>query len=86
MKTPRHDKRSDLPAPMVISDQTDIQSQADGLHYDSKSAYRASLKAKGYHEVGNDSAYCDPKPPEMTTPGGLEADIKTAMDQLEGKL
>jgi hypothetical protein len=40
---------------MIISDtQAPFRSMADGKIYDSKSAYRAELKARGYREVGND--------------------------------
>jgi hypothetical protein len=47
--------RSDLAAPHLISDATDaFQSMADGQLYDSKSAYRASLKPHGMREIGND--------------------------------
>lgn len=40
----------------VQSDNIDaFRSMADGRTYDSKSAYRADLKARGLVEVGNDS-------------------------------
>lgn len=40
----------------VISDNMDaVRSMADGKMYDSKSRYRADLRARGYIEVGNDS-------------------------------
>lgn len=39
----------------VISDSMGaIQSMADGRMYDSKSRYRAELRARGCYEVGND--------------------------------
>lgn len=77
--------------PQVISDYagTDIngiQSMADGKYYDSKSAYRRSLKEKGYVELGNDA-------PTAEKAKGLSAnicekelkrDIKTAIEQLGG--
>lgn len=39
-----------------------IQSQADGKYYDSKSAYEASLKAKGMVIVGDDVSIAKPQP------------------------
>jgi hypothetical protein len=48
--------RSDLPSPSLISDQhAPFVSMADGKTYDSKSAYRRTLKAKGLTEVGNEA-------------------------------
>lgn len=59
--------RSSLPFPMVISDEMDaVQSQLDGKFYSSKSALRATYKAAGVTEVGNDPArnkpFVKPKP------------------------
>lgn len=49
--------RSRLSAPMISSDTHEpFQSMADGKMYDSKSAYRASLKLHGMREIGNDIA------------------------------
>lgn len=46
--------RSDLPSPRIVSDSHDpFVSMADGRTYDSKSAYRATLKDRGLSEVGN---------------------------------
>jgi hypothetical protein len=43
-------------APYVISDYHEpFRSHADGKMYDSKSRYRAELKARGMIEVGNES-------------------------------
>lgn len=43
----------------VLSDEMNgvhgLQSMFDGKHYDSKSKYRAELKAHGYVEMGNDA-------------------------------
>lgn len=50
-------KRSDLPCPRIASDIMEpVQSQVDGKIYDSKSAIRASYRATGHEEVGNDPA------------------------------
>lgn len=55
---PRHEpKRSDMPCPQIMSDiMPPVQSQVDGRIYESKSAIRASYKAAGVIEVGNDPA------------------------------
>lgn len=48
--------RSDLPSPRIVSDSHDpFVSMADGRTYDSKSAYRATLKDRGLTEVGNEA-------------------------------
>lgn len=48
--------RSDLPAPMLISDSlADVLNPADGKRYDSKSKYYAAVKAKGCEIVGSDA-------------------------------
>lgn len=59
----RNWNRSHLPAPGVIIDtMAPVQSMLDGKMYDSKSALRATYKAAGVTEVGNDSSVLDPKP------------------------
>ena len=58
-----------LSAPMIRSDCMDaIQGQHDGKMYDSKSALRASYKAAGVVEVGNDSSIVAPKPRKLPKP------------------
>ncbi len=48
-------KRSELEAPMFIRDDMEpVQSMLDGKMYDSKSQLRATYKAAGVTEVGND--------------------------------
>lgn len=48
--------RSHLPAPMLQMDSIgDLQSQADGKFYSSKSALRRGYKEAGVVEVGNDA-------------------------------
>lgn len=50
-------KRSNLPCPRLASDvMAPVQSQLDGKIYDSKSALRATYRAAGVTEVGNDPA------------------------------
>lgn len=47
--------RSDLPCPLIMSDVMEpVQSMLDGKMYDSKSALRATYRAAGVIEVGND--------------------------------
>lgn len=50
-------KRSHLPAPMINTDtMPETQSMLDGKYYTSKSALRATYRAAGVEEVGNDPA------------------------------
>ena len=60
----RDDKpaRSDLPFPMIMSDQIELKSMVDGRIYTSKAALRASYREKGYVEVGNEALKPAPKP------------------------
>ena len=61
-------KRSDLAAPALIRDQVDpFQSMADGKLYDSKSAYRQTLKDRGLVELGNDAPLAPPPPAPAKT-------------------
>lgn len=54
--------RSSLGAPMIVSDRMEpVQSMLDGRMYDSKSALRATYKAAGVVEVGNDPARLKPR-------------------------
>lgn len=54
---------SDLPSPMIIADHMEpVKSMLDGKTYDSKAALRATYKAAGVVEVGNDSSITEPKP------------------------
>lgn len=61
-------ERSDLAAPQLIRDHHEpFRSMADGKVYDSKSAYRATLKARGLVEVGNDAMTAPAiKPPDQS--------------------
>lgn len=63
------DNRSDLPTPGLIRDQIDpFKSMADGRLYDSKSAYRRTLRDRGLTEVGTDDpARHIPKPAPKNT-------------------
>lgn len=75
--------------PQVISDYAGkdihgIQSMADGKYYDSKSAYRKSLKEKGLVELGNDAPTQGKGPEASISERELKHDIKTAIEQLGG--
>lgn len=72
---PRTDKRSSLPAPMLNLDTMDpVQSQVDGKLYDSKATLRATYKAAGVVEVGNDQARNKPfKRKPIDTKANVEA-------------
>jgi hypothetical protein len=55
-------KRSGLAAPLIMGDSmAPVQSMLDGKMYDSKSALRATYKAAGVVEVGNDPARLRPR-------------------------
>jgi len=61
-----------------------ITSMADGKQYDSKSAYRKSLKEKGLVELGNDAPTKGKGPEASISERELKRDIKTAIEQLGG--
>lgn len=70
--------RSQLSAPMLIADSMEpVKSQLDGKYYDSKAALRATYKAAGVVEVGNDSSITNPKPRPKPKPD--RAKIKEAV-------
>tara|TARA_R110000823_G_scaffold10557_3_gene36777 strand:+ start:1521 stop:1850 length:330 start_codon:yes stop_codon:yes gene_type:complete len=67
--------RSDLAAPMIIQDNMQpVKSMLDGKMYDSKSQLRATYRAAGVVEVGND---VPTKPKAPTRP--KRAEIKAAV-------
>lgn len=73
--------RSSLPCPMVISDQLgDVWNPVNGKTYDSKSKYYGAVKAAGCEIMGNDPAAS--RIPTRHEAGGVEADIKQAIEQL----
>lgn len=53
-----------------------FRSMADGKVYDSPSAYRRELKARGFEEVGNESI--EPTAPPAYNDEGLMEDVATA--------
>lgn len=52
--------RADFPCPRVVTDTMPPIEHVDGKFYDSKSAFRATTKANGMIEVGNDPARLRP--------------------------
>jgi hypothetical protein len=55
--------RSNLSLPYVISDEMPPTEHVDGRHYTSKAAFRATTRAHGLTEVGNDK----PPPKQRST-------------------
>lgn len=58
-----------------------IRSMADGKMYDSKSAYRRDVKARGLIELGNETI----KEPKRDIPEGLRNDIREAYERITGR-
>lgn len=78
-------KRSDLPMPAIRSDGMDpIMNHANGLMYDSRSAYERGVKDAGCVIVGDDKLTPSPRP--VLSDRELKQDIKTAIDQVEARL
>lgn len=74
-------KRSDLPIPMVISDEmTAVQSQVSGKFYDSKAALRAEYRATGHIEIGND------KRPPFKKPRVTRAEVKKTVQKAAARV
>ena len=78
--------RSALPSPYIRPDgMSDLRNHANGLLYDSKSAYYKAVREAGCEIVGDDPSFNEPQTArEMDTPGGIEQDLKAAIDQLSG--
>jgi hypothetical protein len=77
--------RSDLPMPYVRVDGMDpIINHANGLIYDSRSAYERGVRDAGCEIVGGEKI--EPKARPVLSDRELKQDIKTAMDQVEARL
>jgi hypothetical protein len=77
--------RSDLPMPAIRSDGMDpIMNHANGLIYDSRSAYERGVKDAGCEIVGNEKL--TPKPPPEPSLRDIKRDVKTAIEQVEARL
>ena len=81
----RHEKQrsENMPLPFVISDTMEPVEQVDGRFYTSKRAFRASGKAHGLIEVGNEK----PKPraklsQTRAAAEGRRSSIKKAIEQV----
>jgi len=58
-----YERPARISGPFGISDTAEpFKSMADGKVYDSKSRYRAELRARGYEEVGNERTQPKPVP------------------------
>lgn len=77
--------RSSLPCPAIRPDgMGDTLNPANGLLYDSRSAYERAVRDAGCVIVGDDKSYSEPAPREAPDVGNVERDIKTAIEQLGG--
>lgn len=73
--------RSELSGPMILTDTMQpVQSQLDGKMYDSKSRLRATYRAAGMVEVGND-VKTTPKAPERPKKAEVRASIEKAFSK-----
>jgi hypothetical protein len=61
-----------------------IMNHANGLIYDSRSAYERGVKEAGCEIVGNEKV--TPRPRAVLSDRELKQDIKTAIDQVEARL
>ena len=74
--------RSDLPAPMVISDQIDgVWNPANGRRYDSKRAYYKAVRASRCEIIGTEKLRHNPGP-EMPSPS---RDIAEAIAEVSAR-
>ena len=75
--------RSRLAMPRITCDSMDPTEHVDGKFYDSKSAYRAVTKAKGFVEVGNDEARLRPPEKPKRDTRKIDAAIHKAIAALD---
>lgn len=68
---------SDLPFPAIHTDQIELKSMVDGKIYTSKRALRASYRANGYVEVGNEEL--KPKPKAKPDRKAIRDSVERAM-------
>jgi hypothetical protein len=77
--------RSALPAPMFVRDTMEegVQSMVDGKIYTSKAKLRASYRAHGVTEVGNEKSIIDPplKPKPKTDRKAVRAAAARALSK-----
>lgn len=80
----RNMARSDFATPRLIRDGLeDVWNPVNGKVYDSKSAYYRAVRDAGCEIAGNDSSVMDAheRPVTVSTPGGLQDDLKQAWEQ-----
>ena len=76
--------RSHLPTPYVISDTMEPTEQVDGRFYTSKSAFRATGKALGLIEIGNEKRKPKVRSTDLPeTKRVRRAVLKTALDKFK---
>lgn len=74
-------RRSDLPCPYLASDTMEpVQSMVDGQFYSSKAKMRASYKAAGVVEVGNDPARLKQQPKPASDRKAIRKSIEKAFE------
>ena len=72
--------RSDLPMPMLISDDMPEAEHVDGRFYTSKAAFRAVTRAHGLTEVGTEKLNTrKPKMPKAQREQGINAAVERAV-------
>jgi len=77
-----NEARSDLPAPMIISDHLDyVQNPVNGKTYSSKSKYYKAVREAGCEILGNEKPSASPKA-QLDDP---VSDIKQAIEQVESR-
>jgi len=82
-KVSQKNARSNLPLPYVISDTMEPTEQVDGKFYTSKRAFRATGRALGLVEVGNEKLKPKPKNAASRAAGeARRASIKKAVEKI----
>ena len=75
--------RSDLPFPMLISDEMPACEHVDGKFYTSKAAYRQVTRAHGLTEVGTEKLNRSrPKMPKAKREAGINAAVEKAFSRV----
>ena len=85
VKKARHEKQraENMPLPFVISDNMEPTEQVDGKFYTSKRAFRATGRALGLVEVGNEKQKPKPKNAASRAAGeARRASIKRAVEKI----
>lgn len=75
-------QRSDLPRPMVISDDVDCASPISGERFTSKSELRRHYRMNGMREIGNDTIKPRDNDEEDIALAPIERDVARAIETL----